>query len=104
MNPVHETAAAIKAGVVWCRERNFPGALFRFHVAEACSNDAVQRQADIEHAAYAAEQEDCEAAKLLKSALADGINPNDTGAIRRALRLVSASQKHDHRAGELSKA
>ena len=48
-----------------------------------------------------AEQADLEAIAVLRSALEDGIGPEDQPAIERALVLIQASAKADHKAAQL---
>jgi hypothetical protein len=51
--------------------------------------------------AHAAETDDAEAARLLRSALEGGIGPEDEGKIQAALRHVQRSEAHDHDLGEV---
>lgn len=73
--------------------------------AEICLDitaDATRQQACAARHAYAAEQSDLEAARILRESIADGhITADEIPALRRALRHVQASARHDHAIGQI---
>jgi TorA maturation chaperone TorD len=102
MNPLAELRAYLASFAARCRAARWLGALFHCGVIEKIVADVAQTEADAAQLNYSAEQEDREAAKIVRAALADGkVTPDELPSLRRAVRLIDASAAHDRAASEL---
>lgn len=81
-----------------CRCMRWLGALFHVRVAEDILCDAGEALVTVSRAAYSAEQEDLEAAKILDAVIADPAIPvREASALRRARALVCCSAAQDRK-------
>lgn len=78
-----------------CRAARWLGALFHVGVVSDIAAEVAETTEAAARISYTAEQEDREAAKLLRGVLADGkVTPDEIPALKRAARLVNASAEH----------
>lgn len=102
MNPLAELRTYLASFAARCRAARWLGALFHVGVVEKIAEDVAKTQQDAAQLNYSAEQEDREAAKLVRAALADGkVTAAELPALRRAVRLIDASAAHDRAANDL---
>ena len=94
-NPLKEVAAWLVDFTARCRAKRWVGALFWVGVTEDIVSDVVRIQRTVSAAAYAAEQEDLEAAKLIEEAACDGLTADDLPKLRQAARLARKSANRD---------
>jgi hypothetical protein len=80
-------------------DRNFTG-LFHVRVIQDIAVDLRREDQKLASEAYAAEQADLEAVKLLEEAARDGFSNADLPAVQTALRHIRRSARIDHKLSE----
>lgn len=102
MKPVAELRTYLTGFAARCRAARWYGALFHVGVVEKIAEDVATTETAAAQLNYTAEQEDREAAKLVRAVLADGkVTVAELPTLRRAARLIDASAAHDRAANEL---
>lgn len=101
MNPVAELRKYLAGFSARCRSSGWFGALFHVGVVAKIAEDVEANERKSARLTYAAEQEDHEAAAIVRRVLADNrVSPAEVPELRKALRLVNASAAHDRAAVE----
>lgn len=96
-----ELAAHLLAFGGALRRRRAYADLLQVEVAQDIHADATAHQQATARLAYTAEQADCEAARLIRAALADGhVTADEIPDLRRAFRHIRHSAAADHRISE----
>lgn len=100
MNAVAELRKYLAGFSARCRSAGWFGALFHVGVTQKIAEDVQAVESRAALLAYAGEQEDLEAVKLLTRATAQVKSTRARVLLTRAIRLVRASARHDRAAHE----
>lgn len=95
-NPLNELMAGLGKFAERCRSARWFGPLFWVGVNQDVAKEIEKHHRQIAADAYAAEQADLQAAKLLEDAAKDGLNQCDLPAVIQAIRHIRNSAKRDH--------